>query len=111
MRIVRAESTPLFVSTGSGPCQVVRVTVMGEPAGPGEPPGAGAPGPAPVTVRVEGPGVTTRRPFFIEDLQPGEERAAEVAVTVAAPHGPGSRLGVTAIAAGPGGRAELAAEI
>src|SRR6266516_3916854 len=111
MRIVQAESTPLFVSTGSGPCQVVRVTVAGGLPGMGEPPGADAPAPAPVTVRVEGPGVTTRRPFVMENPPPGEERTAEVAVTVAAPHGPGSRLGVTAIAAGPGGRAELAAEI
>ena len=105
MRIVQAESPPLFISTESGPCQVVRVTVAGEP------PGAGAPAPAPVLVRVEGPGVTTRRPFRIDRLPPGEERAAEVPVTIAAPHGPGSRLSVTVIAEGPGTRAEQAAEI
>ena len=111
MRIVQAESPPLFISTESGPCQVVRVTVAGEPPGAGMPPGAGAPAPAPVLVRVEGPGVTTRRPFRIDRLPPGEERAAEVPVTIAAPHGPGSRLSVTVIAEGPGTRAEQAAEI
>jgi alpha-mannosidase len=111
MRIVQAQSTPLFVGTGNGPCQVVRVTVAGEPPGHGQPPGAAAPGPAPVLVRVEGPGVTTRRPFRIDDLPPGGERTAEVPVTVAAPHGPGSRLGVTVIAEGPGTRAEQACEI
>ena len=42
MRIVRAESTPLFVSTGHGPCQVLRVTVAGGPA------------PGPVLVRAVG---------------------------------------------------------
>jgi alpha-mannosidase len=113
MRIVRAESTPLFVSTGHGPCQVVRVTVASEGA---ERPmqgkqGADAPAPAPVLVRAEGPGVTTRQPFRIENLPAGAEVTAEVPVAVAAPHGPGSKLGVTVIAEGPGTRAELAAEI
>jgi len=124
MRIVHAESTPLFVSTDTGPCQVVRVTVAGGPPGAGQPPGGGsaerggrgkqgadAPAPAPVTVRVEGPGVTTRQPFCIDDLPPGAERAAEVPVTIAAPHGAGSRLAVTVIAEGPGSRAEHACEI
>jgi alpha-mannosidase len=103
MRIVQAQSTPLFVSTERGPCQVVRVTVAGGP------PGAGAPGP--VHVRVEGLGVSTPRPAGIGELPPGAERTAEVPVTVAAPHGPGSRLSVTVIAEGPGTRAERACEI
>src|SRR5215472_3714956 len=105
MRIVQAQSTPLFVATGHGPRQVVRVTVAGGP------PGVDAPTPAPVLVRVEGPGVTTRQPFRIENLPAGAEVTVEVPVTVAAPHGPGSRLSVTAIAEGPGTRAELATEI
>ena len=100
MRIVQAQSTPLFVSTERGPCQVVRVTVAGGP------PGGSGPAPAPVHVRVEGPGVTTPRPTYIGELPPGAERAAEVPVTIAAPHGPGSRLSVRAIAEGPGTRAE-----
>ena len=70
MRIVQAQSTPLFVSTGRGPCQVVRVTVAdGAPGGPA---------PAPVYVRVEGPGVTTPQPARIDELPPGAERAVEV---------------------------------
>src|SRR5215469_7569038 len=103
MRIVQAQSTPLFVRTGRGPCQVVRVTVAGGP--PGDPT------PAPVHVRVEGPGVTTPTPARIDELPPGEERAVEVPVTITAPHGPGSKLGVTVIAEGPGTRAEQAGEI
>jgi hypothetical protein len=119
MRIVRAQSTPLFVSTDHGPCQVVRVTVAaGQPGGGGSAERGGrgqhsadAPAPAPVLVRAEGPGVTTRQPFRIENLPAGAEVTAEVPVTIAAPHGPGSKLGVTVIAEGPGTRAELAAEI
>ena len=103
MRIVRAEATPLFVGTERGPCQVVRVTVAGDP------PGVATAGP--VQVRVEGPGVTTPRPAGIGEPPPGAERTAEVPVTVAAPHGPGSRLSATAIAVGHGTRAELACEI
>jgi alpha-mannosidase len=109
MRIARAESTPLFVSTGHGPCQVVRVTVAGGP--PGGDGSLAAPAPTPVLVRAEGPGVTTRQPFLIERLPASTEVTAEVPVTVAAPHGPGSKLGITVIAEGPGTRAELAAEL
>src|SRR6516165_7768444 len=101
MRIVRAESTPLFVATGHGPCQVMRVTVAS----------SGGSAPAPILVRAAGPGVTTRQPFIIENLPAGAELTAEVPVTVAAPHGPGSRLGVTVIAEGRSTRAELAGEL
>src|SRR6516162_2643436 len=101
MRIVRAESTPLFVATGHGPGQVMRVTVAS----------TGASAPAPILVRAEGPGVTTRQPFIIENLPAGAELTAEVPLTVAAPHGPGSKLGVTVIAEGRGTRAELAGEL
>src|SRR5205814_193954 len=48
---------------------------------------------------------------YIGELPPGAERAAEVPVTIAAPHGPGSRLSVRAIAEGPGTRAEQECEI
>src|SRR6266851_8592609 len=145
MRIVRAESTPLFVSTGHGPCQVVRATLAGSPPGGsaerrgrgkqsgggsaerrgrGKQSGGGsaerrgrgkqsadAPAPAPVLVRAEGPGVTTRQPFCVANLPAGAEVTAEVPVTIAAPHGPGSRLSVTVIAAGPGTRDEHTTEI
>jgi hypothetical protein len=105
MRIVQAQSTPLFVSTQNGPCQVVRVTVAGGP------PDGTTDGAAPVQVRVEGPGVTTRQPFRIESPPPDAEQTCEVPVTVAAPHGPGSRLSATVIAESPGARAEQACEI
>src|SRR6266851_4208891 len=145
MRIVRAESTPLFVSTGHGPCQVVRATLAGSPPGGsaerrgrgkqsgggsaerrgrGKQSGGGsaerrgrgkqsadAPAPAPVLVRAEGPGVTTRQPFCVANLPAGAEVTAEVPVTIAAPHGPGSRLSVTVIAEGPFTRAEHTTEI
>ena len=103
MRIVQAQSTPLFVSTDRGPCQVVRVTVAGGPPDERVP--------VPVHVRVEGPGVTTPRPARIGELPPGAERAVEVPVAVAAPHGPGSKLAVTVIAESPGTRAEQPGEI
>src|SRR5262249_60515789 len=46
MRIVRAESTPLFVSTRNGPCQVGRAPLEGSPPGGGG--GVPAPGPGAV---------------------------------------------------------------
>jgi alpha-mannosidase len=105
MRIVQAHATPLFTGTATPPLQIVRVTVAGAA------PGADAPTAAPVLVRVEGPGVSTRQPFRIENLPPGAEYVAEVPVTIAAPHRPGSRLGVTVIAENAAARAELSAEI
>jgi alpha-mannosidase len=105
MRITQAVATPLFAGPATDPRQVVRVTVSGDA------PGAGAPEAAPMAVRVEGPGVTTRQPFRIENLPPGAERVAEVPVSVAAPHGPGSRLPVTVIAESARTRAEYAAEV
>src|SRR5438270_918698 len=110
MRILRADATPLFASTAGGPRQVVRVTLAGEP------PGSGVLAPGPVLIRVEGPGVSTARPARIESLAPapgGEpaEHTAEVPVTIAAPHGPGSRLAVTVIAEDATSRAEHRTEI
>jgi alpha-mannosidase len=98
MRIVQVHATPLFTGTATQPHQVVRVTVAGAA------PGADAPTSGPVLVRVEGPGISTRQPFRIENLPPGAEQVAEVPVALAAPHGPGSRLTVTAIAESGGGR-------
>src|SRR5215470_20160092 len=97
MRIVQAHATPLFTGTATQPHQIVRVTVAGAD------PGADAPTSGPVLVRVEGAGISTRQPFRIENLPPGAEQVAEVPVAVAAPHGPGSRLTVTAIAQSGGG--------
>jgi alpha-mannosidase len=91
MRIVQVHATPLFTGTVTQPHQIVRVTVAGAE-------GADAPASGPVLVWVVGPGISTRQPFRIEDLPPGTEQVAEVPVSVAAPHGPGSTLSVTAIA-------------
>jgi len=119
MRIVRADATPLFAGTGEGPRQIVRVTLADVPAaaagsGTGATPAGAA---APVVVRVEGPGVTTRHPARIEpapaaDGAPGEAGlVAEVPITVAAPHGPGSTLRATVIAEDAESRAEHATEV
>jgi alpha-mannosidase len=97
MRITGAEPTALFAGTAARPLQIMRVTLAaGEPGGPA----------GPVVVRVEGPGVTTPHPLRMEGLEPGASRTAEVPVAIAAPHGPGSVLPVTAIAESPGTRAQ-----
>jgi len=98
MRITGAESTPLFGGTPERPLQIVRVTLAG---------------PAPVTVRVEGPGVSTPVPFCGEGAERGTggERDAEVPVAIAAPHRPGSKLPVTVIAEREDERAERGAVI
>ena len=84
----------------------------GQPAAPDHAGDAGDPRPAgPVLVRVEGRGSPRRSRCSIDGLPPGAERTAEVPVTVAAPHGPGSRLSVTVIAEAAGTRAEQAGEI
>ena len=100
MRITGAESTALFAGTATRPLQIMRVTLLGggHDAAPGRV--------SPVVVRVEGTGVTTPDPLRIEGPEPGATRVAEVPVAVAAPHGPGSALPVTAIGETPGTRAE-----
>jgi alpha-mannosidase len=100
MRITGAEPTLLFAGSAANPLQIMRVTLSGEPGG--------ADG-APVAVRVEGPGVTTPQALRIEGPEAGATVTAEVPVAIAAPHGPGSALPVTAIAESPGTRAELGA--
>ena len=116
MRISSVTSTDLFAGTVAHPLQVVRVTLANAGAGLIRASGT------PVTVRVEGPGVSTPRPVSVPVPEPGGERTAEVGVAIAAPHVPGAILPVTAIAetggtGGPAGtreataRAELPAEI
>jgi alpha-mannosidase len=104
MRITSVAGTDLFGGTAGHPRQIVQVTVLDD-----RPPPA-TPASGPVTVRVEGPGVSTPDPVRL-DLQPGAEQVAEVGVDIAAPAAPGSPRQVTAIAEGQGGRAELAAGI
>ena len=106
MRIASAESTLLFGGTPGNPLQIVRVTATADGTGAGT-----EPGPAPILVRVEGPGVSTPQALRIEGLEAGATRVAEVPVAVAAPHRPGSVLPVTVIAEGTGARAELQAEL
>ena len=79
MRIVTVESTDLFVGTAQRPLQVVRVTLVNE-----EPAATSA------TIGVQGPGVRNPGPFGINELDPGEQRAFEVPVEIAAPYQPGS---------------------
>jgi alpha-mannosidase len=114
MRISGVTSTDLFAGTVARPLQLIRVTLVN--AGAGLVRGGGAP----VTVRVQGPGVSTPRPASVLLPGPGDEETAEVGVAVAAPHAAGATLQVTAVAetagtagtaAGTGARAELAAEI
>ncbi len=117
MRITSVAGTDLFCGTAGHPLQIVRVTVLDD-----RPPQPG-PGSAPVTVRVEGPGVSTPVPVRLDPGPPGAEQVAEVGVDIAAPAAPGSPRQVTAIAEGlppagspplpgtTGSRAERAAEI
>src|SRR5262245_39183247 len=89
MRISDVTSTDLFGGTAARPLAIVRVMLTGD--GPGAPPG-------PVTVRVEGPAVTTPRPAAARAPGPGEQVKVEVGVEVAAPYATGSPRQVTVIA-------------
>jgi len=100
MRIVAVESTDLFVGTAQRPLQVVRVTLVDE-----EPAAASA------RLGVRGAGVRDRSPFGINDLSPGEERAVEVPVEIAAPYQPGSTRRVTVILESDAGRTQAEADI
>ncbi len=105
MRITSVAGTDLFGGTAAHPLQIIRVTVADDR------PAHRAPASAPVTVRVEGPGVSTPAPVRLDPAQPGAEQVAEVGVDLAAPAAAGSPRQVTAIAESPGGRAERAATI
>ena len=101
MRITGLASTDLFTGTEPQPRQVIRVTVA-------------EPGPGPVAVTVTGPGVRTPEPATVTAGLPATAAGAvtaEVGIELAAPHGPWSRLRVTAIAEGRAGRATLDGEI
>ena len=100
MRIVTVESTDLFVGTAQRPLQVVRVTLVNE-----EPAATSA------TIGVQGPGVRDPGPFGINELDPGEERAFEVPVEIAAPYQPGSTRRVTVTVDSHGERAAAEADI
>lgn len=63
------------------------------------------------TIGVEGRGVTTPEPAIVRDLEPGAERAIEVAVDVETAHRPGDRRRVTAFVATPAGRTSTDADM
>jgi alpha-mannosidase len=100
MRITGLASTDLFTGTEPQPRQVIRVTLA-------------EPGPGPVAVTVTGPGVRTPEPATVagSPQDPAGQVTAEVGVEIAAPHGPLSRLRVTATADDGTGRAALGGEI
>ena len=100
MRITGVESTDLFVGTAQRPLQVVRVTLVNE-----------EPGTASARLGVQGAGVRDPGPFGINDLNPGEEKAFEVPVEIAAPYQPGSTRRVTVTLESEAGRAQAEADI
>src|ERR1700722_2696003 len=118
MRIGSVTSTMLFTGPAARPRQIVQVTLV-EATGP-------------VTVAITGAGVSTPEPARVAgDRIAGDgvagdgvagdgvagdrvagEQVAEVGIEVASPALPGGTRSVTVIAdAGPGGRAEQAAEV
>ncbi len=98
-------STDLFGGTLTRPLQLIRVTVANDGPAMVRDPGAD------ITVRVEGPGVSTPLPFGISGLVEGEERVAEVPVEIAAPYAAASPRQATVIAESTGGRVKAPVEI
>jgi alpha-mannosidase len=111
MRIGGVTSTELFGGTAARPLAIVRVTLVNDaPGGTGPgPTGQQATGPGrtgrggdtalrPVTVRIEGPTVSTPEPAAARWAGPGEQVEVEVGVEVAAPYTAGSPRPVTVVA-------------
>src|ERR1700691_5654218 len=110
MQISDVSSTELFGGSPARPLAIVRVTLDGEDSGTaGRAPGAESQ----ITVRVEGPAVTTPQPAVVTGPGPGERLDVEVGIEVAAPHAAGAPVQVTVIAENPAAalRAERAATI
>src|ERR1700735_1414690 len=105
LRMRGASSTALCAGTTARPLQIVRVTLVNDGPGMVRDPGAA------VTVAVTGPSVSTPQPPAVTGLQPGEERAVEVAVQIAAPLAARRTRQVTAVAAGPQSDVRAAAQI
>ena len=101
MRIVSVESTDLFTGTAQRPLQVIRVTLVNEGPGMLATPAMSA------TIGVQGAGVRDPGPFGLADLNPGEEKAFEVPVEIAAPYQPGSTRRVTVTVTSDTGRASV----
>src|SRR6266516_5947247 len=122
MRITGVESTELFTGTQQRPVQIVRVTVLADETD--EPDAAGGAdsadavsgsaakaGAVAISVRVEGPTVSTPRPAALTVARNGGPHVVEVGVELAAPVAEGSRRRATVIAEHAGARAEASAEI
>ena len=110
MQISDVTSTELFGGSPARPLAIVRVTLDGEDSGTaGRAPGAESQ----ITVRVEGPAVTTPQPAVVTGPGPGERLDVEVGIEVAAPHAAGAPVQVTVIAENPAAalRAERAATV
>ncbi len=110
MRISDLTSTDLFGGSPARPLAIVRVTLEGEGGdAAGRPPG----GEGQITVRVEGPAVTTPEPAVVTGPGPGQRLDVEVGIEVAAPHQAGAPVQVTVIAENPAAdiRAERAASV
>jgi alpha-mannosidase len=105
MRISSVSSTDLFGGSAAHPLQIVRVTLVNDGPGMSRDPGDA------VTVQVTGPGVRTPQPPAVSGLRPGDERVVEIGVDIDVPHAAGSTRQVTAVAAGPHGSAQAAAQI
>ena len=103
MRIVSVESTDLFAGTAQRPMQLIRVTLVNEGAGMLATPAMSA------AISVQGPGVRDPGPFGISDMSPGEQKAFEVPVEIAAPYQPGSTRQVTVTVTSDAGRTQAEA--
>jgi alpha-mannosidase len=96
--------TDLFVGSQSAPLQVVRVTLVNQ--GPGT-----VRDRTPVTVRIEGAGVTTPEPVRVHDLEPAAERVVEVPVAVDPAYAEDTSRPVTVIAESERSRLSVPADI
>ena len=105
MRIVSVESTDLFAGTAQRPLQLIRVTLVNEGPGMLATPAMSA------AISVRGPGVRDPGPFGISDLNPGEQKAFEVPVEIAAPYQPGSTRQVTVTVTSDAGRTQAEAAL
>ncbi len=104
MRITAVSSTDLFAGTVARPLQIIQVNVANDASRTA----------GPLSVRVDGAGVTTPAPSRVAGIPPGATVTAEVPVEIAAPYQPGSSRPVTAVAEAETGapqRAELAAQV
>jgi alpha-mannosidase len=103
MRIVSVESTDLFAGTAQRPMQLIRVTLVNEGVAMLATPAMSA------AISVQGPGVRDPGPFGISDMSPGEQKAFEVPVEIAAPYQPGSTRQVTVTVTSDAGRTQAEA--